>query len=179
MASGQRQDSVACYLPSVRSASPTSAIPRRMSSRIVFDVQQIQAYLAHDQSETALSGLLQASWAVILHYYTGMDQVCFAYDEIDLAGASSKTGSFLSKAQIHDGMILKDVVQQYTGEQSKFRFPSDTNPQNRSTNFHYNSSVMLHQRSSPSNSAVSATSQAAMALPEWVSWQPICRNPVP
>jgi hypothetical protein len=173
MASVQRQESVACYIPSVRSASPGTAIQRRMSSRLKFDTQRIQTYLENSQDQTALSSVLQAAWAFILHYYTGLDQICFAYDELDLAGSPSKTGPSVAKAQFHDGTSLQDVLEQFKGMEGKPRLPSETHSENRSTHFHYNTTVMLHLRSSASNfsrPSVSATSQAAMALPEGVSF---------
>jgi hypothetical protein len=168
MASGHRQESVACYIPGVRSASPGTAIQRRMSSRVSFDTQKIHTYLQNDQDQTTLPTMLQATWAFILHYYTGLDQICFAYDELDLAGSPGKTGSSITKAQFQDGISLKDVLEQFKGMEGKFRFPSKTHSENRSTHFHYNTTVMLQLRSSASNLSrptVSVTSPAAMALP--------------
>lgn len=171
MASVQRQESVACYIPSVRSASPATAIQRRMSSRISFDGQQIQTYLKSVQDQKVLSSIIQATWAFILHYYTGLDQVCFAYDEIDLAGSPTTTGKSVAKVQFHNGASLQDVLEQFKGMEGKSRFPSKTHSENRSTHFHYNTTVMLHLRSSTSKFSrptVSANSPAAMALPERV-----------
>lgn len=173
MASSQRQESVACYIPSVRSASPGTAIQRRMSSRISFDAQMIQTYLQNVPDQTALSSVLQATWAFILNYYTGLDQICFAYDELDLAGSPSNTGSSIAQAQFHDVTSLRDVLEQFKGMEGKLQSPSKTHSENRSTHFHYNTTVMLHLRSSTSNFSrptVSATSTAAMALPEGVSF---------
>lgn len=169
MASVQRQESVACYIPSVRSASPGTAIQRRMSSRISFDGQQVQTYLKNVQDQKALSNVLQVTWAFILHYYTGLDQVCFAYNEIDLAGSPSKSGSTVAKAQFHDGTFLQDVLEQFKGMEGKSRSPSKTHSENRSTHFHYNTTMMLHLRNPASKFSaptVSATSPAAMALPK-------------
>lgn len=165
-------ESVACYIPCVRSASPGTAIQRRMSSRIVLDAQRIHTYLQNKQNEVALSTLLRAAWAFILHYYTSLDQVCFAFDEFDLTG-SPKTVSSVEQAQFHDDTSLKDVLDQFKSAQGKIVLPSKTDPGNRSTYFHHNTTVMLQVRSSASNSPRtigSAASKATMSLPEGVSF---------
>ncbi|KAL1965991.1 hypothetical protein VTN77DRAFT_4931 [Rasamsonia byssochlamydoides] len=169
--------SFACYFSSVR-AGPQAA-KRRMSSRMSLDHLQDIPKSAEDYKKT-ISCVLRAAWALVLHYYTRSEDVCFGYDELDMGGSvaekpeppgpSSRTS--VARVIIEDTMSLNEVF-----EQTKGKFPlveenglsgAAGNSRNGPRSL-YNTAVMLRvRRSSPiAPAAVTFVQpQVGIALPE-------------
>ncbi|KAH8701118.1 putative nonribosomal peptide synthase [Talaromyces proteolyticus] len=163
------RESVACYLPIVRSANPATGIKRRMTSRLAFNVLAIQKIAENDQD--AITSLLQSAWALVLYYYTGLTEVCFGYDEFDLAGSRQKPRSSVARTRINDNMSPREVLDDFQGKDGKYGMNGGINGQGRlkQSQFHYNTTVTLQVRSSATNAPRTAAlgpSQAAMVFSE-------------
>lgn len=52
---------------------------------------QVQKLVATEEGPRALSAVIQATWAILLRCYTGLDDVCFGFEEI--GSSSAHTGS--------------------------------------------------------------------------------------
>lgn len=169
----------ACYFPGVRTGAP--ATKRRMSSRMTLDHLPDIANSAEDHQKTA-SFVLRAAWALVLHYYTRSEDVCFGYDELDVGGSATSAteppgpSSWTSVARviIEDHMSLKEVIDQTKG---KFFTAEENGLVGAAGNAHianrslYNTAVMLRVRRSPAKAPDAATfvqPQVAIALPEEV-----------
>ena len=165
--SNGKSASLACYLPSIRNATATAKTKRRMCSRINCDVQAIKTIFQED--ETRAKDLLQAAWAMVLYKYTGMEEVCFGYDEFDMAVSVRRPGPLAVKYGINPEAQLGEFLKGKQGEYGTLR--SDGNEEYVKSQLHYNTAVMLQIRNSSENTfspAALASQQAAMSLPEEV-----------
>jgi hypothetical protein len=163
--------SLACYLPSVRHAHGVAGSRRRMSSRINCDTQKIKNTFKKD--EHGVRHLLQAAWALVLHHYTDMPEVCFGYDELDMAVSTRKSGPSSITVRVGHDMRLNDFQDRLKGKEGKYGTPlrSDIHGGTSKSQLHFNTAVVLQTRSSSANAtspAALASQQAAMALPEEV-----------
>lgn len=160
---GDAGASLACYLPSIRHAHATPGAKRRMSARVSCDTQKFKQLCAQD--ENGARNLLQTAWALVLHHYTGMPEVCFGYDELDMAISArpkSETSSSSSAVtvRIDQNMLLSDFQDQLRkGKEGKY------GGKGKSQLLHFNTAVMLQTRSSSSDNA---PSPAAMSFPDEV-----------
>ncbi|KAI7968918.1 hypothetical protein EIK77_007613 [Talaromyces pinophilus] len=160
--------SLACYLPSVRNATATTKSKRRMCSRINCDAQKIKTIFKED--EAGAKDLLQAAWAMVLHHYTGMEEVCFGYDEFDMAVSARRPGPLAVRYRVDPEVQLGDMLKGKDGKYGK-ALRNEADGGNVKSQLHYNTAVMLQIRNSADNTfspAALAAQQAAMSLPEEV-----------
>jgi hypothetical protein len=161
--------SLACYLPSVRNATATTKSKRRMCSRINCDAQKIKNIFK--EGETGAKDLLQAAWAMVLYHYTGMEEVCFGYDEFDMAVSARRPGPLAVKCRVNPEAQLGDFLKGKEGTYGNL-LRNEADEGNVKSQLHYNTAVMLQVRNSSDNTfspAALASQQAAMSLPDEVS----------
>ncbi|EED16046.1 nonribosomal peptide synthase, putative [Talaromyces stipitatus ATCC 10500] len=155
--------SLACYLPSVRNATANTKTRRRMCSRINCDAQKVKDLFKEDES--GAKSLLQAVWGMVLHYYTGMEEVCFGYNEFDMAVSARRPGPSAVKVRVDTEAQLEGFPK---GKEGKFRGALHIET-DEAMRLHYNTAVMLQIRNSSDSKpspAPLASQQAAMSLPE-------------
>jgi hypothetical protein len=109
------QSIVPCYLPNF---GATYDGPRRPTSmKLRTDALQNSGLLSA-WSEGHLSQLLQASWATLLHRYTGSEDICFGYHQIggnesqDSLQSSKHLDPALFKVSVKEGVSLKTFFDQ-------------------------------------------------------------------
>jgi hypothetical protein len=167
--------SVACSFPNIRTAA--EATKRRMSSRVILDHLQDISKLREGQ-ETA-SCVLQAAWALVLHYYTRSEEVWFGYDEVDVDASVAETpepsgpssGTSAVRLLIQDGMSLAEVVEQTKGKFSLVEQNVSPRGTGNCAPSLYNTAVMFRVRRAPlsaPNAATFVQPQVGIALPEEV-----------
>lgn len=170
--------SFACYFPGVRTGA--HATKRRMSSRMTLDHLEDILNAAEEHQET-VSCVLRAAWALVLHYYTRSEDVCFGYDELDMGGSvaevaephGSSPRTSVARAIVEDSMSLKEVVDQTKG---KFLVAEENGLAGAAGNSRvarslHNTAVTLRVRRSSPNARDAATfvqPQIGIALPEEV-----------
>jgi hypothetical protein len=79
-----------CFFPAASTAS--NAQKRPLSVRV--DLQQpalVQQLLSRDDSNVALIAAVRVTWALLLRTYTGLERVCYSYE--DAGGASSSSAA--------------------------------------------------------------------------------------
>lgn len=160
--------SLACYLPSIRNATAPTKSKRRMCSRINCDAQKVKNIFKDD--EIGAKNLLQAAWAMVLYHYTGMEEVCFGYDEFDMAVSARRPGPSAVKFRVDPGAQLCGVLK---GKEGKYgnSLRKQADEGNAKSQLHYNTAVMFQIRNSSDNAfspTALASQQAAMSLPEKV-----------
>ncbi|QGA19993.1 hypothetical protein EYB26_007693 [Talaromyces marneffei] len=158
--------SLACYLPSIRNATAPTKSKRRMCSRINCDAQKVKNIFKDD--EIGAKNLLQAAWAMVLYHYTGMEEVCFGYDEFDMAVSARRPGPSAVKFRVDPGAQLCGVLK---GKEGKYgnSLRKQADEGNAKSQLHYNTAVMFQIRNSSDNAfspTALASQQAAMSLPE-------------
>lgn len=163
--------SLACYLPSVRNATATTKSKRRVCSRINCDAQKIKNVFKEDES--GAKDLLQTAWAMTLYHYTGMEEVCFGYDEFDMAVSARRPGPLAVRYHINPEAQLRNFLTGKEGKGGKYgrALRNEADEGNVKSQLHYNTAVMLQIRNSSDNTlspAVLASQQAAMSLPNEV-----------
>lgn len=159
--------SLACYLPSVRNATASNKSKRRMCSRINCDAQKIKNIFKED--ETGAKDLLQAAWAMVLYHYTGMEEVCFGYDEFDMAVSARRPGPLAVRFRVDSEAQLGDSLKGKEGKYGGNSVRNETDEGNVKSRLHYNTAVMLQIRNSSDKTtspAALASQQVAMSLPE-------------
>lgn len=163
------KESLACYLPCVRGENPAPSIKRRMSSRINLD-SQITQQLSGSKDD-AIKNLLQSAWALVLHYYTHLNEVCFGCQEWDLAGHVAETPTpVVVRVNIARDMFLREIMEQVKGNIGTYA--NGTDPEHAScSQFLYNTAVVLRVRFShpkASRTLPALNAQIELALPEEV-----------
>ncbi|KAF7117580.1 hypothetical protein CNMCM5793_006632 [Aspergillus hiratsukae] len=109
------QSTVPCYLPNFGAAYDGPKRPISMKLRT--DALQSSGLLSA-WSEGQLSQLLQASWATLLHRYTGSEDICFGYHQIggnesqDLLQSSKDVNPAPFKVSVKEGVSLKTFFDQ-------------------------------------------------------------------
>lgn len=160
---------LACYLPSVRNATATTKSNRRMCSRINCDALNIKTIFKED--ENGAKDLLRAAWAMVLHHYTGMEEVCFGYDEFDMAVSACRPGPLAVRYRVDPEAQVGEWLKGKEGKYGKAS-RNEADEGNVKSQLHYNTAVMLQIRNSADNTfspAALASQQAAMSLPDEVS----------
>ena len=76
-------------------------------------LQRLQTLSIED--ETEMVGVLHAAWALVLHCYTGADDVCFGHYEsthaIQVSGAQGKrTGMSAARLRVDETATLTDLI---------------------------------------------------------------------
>lgn len=163
--------SLACYLPNVRNATAATKSKRRMCSRINCDAQRLKNFVKED--ENGAKDLLQAAWAMVLYHYTGMEEVCFGYDEFDMAVSARRPGPLAVKYRINPEAQLNGSFEGTEGKEGRYGkgLRKEEDEGNVKSQLHYNTAVMLQIRKSSDNTlspAALASQQAAMSLPNEV-----------
>lgn len=161
--------SLACYLPSVRDAAvPNPKTCRRMCSRISCDAQKLRTiFMENDESA---KNLIRVAWAMVLHQYTGQEEVCFGYDEFDMAVSARKPGPAAVKIRVDPEAKMEEMMERRNGKYSSAGL-TKLDLEKSKSQLHYNTAVMLQIRNSAENgvgSIVSSSQQAVMALPDEV-----------
>lgn len=140
-----------------------------MCSRINCDAQKIKTIFKED--EAGAKDLLQAAWAMVLHRYTGMEEVCFGYDEFDMAVSARRPGPLAVRYRVDPEAQVGDFLK---GEEGKYgkALRNETDGGNVKSQLQYNTAVILQIRNSVDNTfspVALASQQAAMSLPDEVS----------
>jgi hypothetical protein len=162
--SGNRDESLACYLPSVRCENRETNEKRRMSSRMNIDSQITQQLSG--RKEDALSIPLQAAWALVLHYYTRLEDVCFGYQECDFAGdVADIPEPVVARFNIARNMSLNEIMEQVKGKTGKYAKKAHLENV-ASFQILYNTAVVL--RVQCPQRTVSKGNQVGLALPNEV-----------
>ncbi|RHZ65567.1 Nonribosomal peptide synthetase 1, partial [Aspergillus turcosus] len=120
------QSTVPCYLPNF---GATYDGPKRpISMKLRTDAIQSSGLLSA-WSEGQLSQLLQASWATLLHRYTGSEDICFGYHHIggsesqDSLQSSKDLDPALFKVSVNEGVSLKTFFDQVKTNSSPDSLP--------------------------------------------------------
>jgi hypothetical protein len=128
-----------CFFPAASTAS--NAHKRPLSVRV--DLQQpalVQQLLAKDDDNVTLTTVVRVTWALLLRTYTGLDRVCFSYDEAGGASLSS-TRKLEAPNEVSEPMVILDIDEnmplQHLLEHGETQCPI------MSTKCEYNTSVLL------------------------------------
>lgn len=139
-----------------------------MCSRINCDAQKLKSVFKEDESGGKY--LLQAAWAMVLYHYTGMEEVCFGYDEFDMAVSARRPGPLAVRYRIFPEAQFDESLKGKKGKYGKgLRKEEDVG--NVKSQLHYNTAVMLQIRNSSDKTlspAALASQHAAMSLPDEV-----------
>lgn len=96
---------IPCCLPKFGSDHSGPKRPASLRTRIS-GAQTRQLLSAWDQGQ--LDPLLQASWAILLHHYTGLEEICFGYQPS--TSSSSSSSSIPSSAAHNDLNDLNHLI---------------------------------------------------------------------
>lgn len=108
---------------------------------------------------------------MVLYHYTGMEEVCFGYDEFDMAGSARKPGPMAIKHRVNLETQLGKFLQGKEGKEGR-SLRDKTGEENVKLQLQYNTAMMLQVRNTSDNSfspTAFASQHAAMSLPDEVS----------
>ena len=108
-------NSHSCFFPAASTAS--NAQKRPLSVRV--DLQQpalVQQLLSKDGSNVALIAAVRVTWALLLRTYTGLDRVCYSYEEV--GGASSNSAEELNLPNgVSEPIVMLDIDEDMSFQQ--------------------------------------------------------------
>ena len=129
----------ACFFPAASTAS--NAQKRPLSVRV--DLQQpalVQQLLSKDDSNAALTAAVRVTWALVLRMYTGLDRVCYSYEE-----AGGTTSSSVEEPHALNGVtepiVMLDIDENMPVQQLLEN--AQTSDPIVETSCEYNTSVLL------------------------------------
>lgn len=114
-------ESEPCQFP--RLGTAVDGPKRPMSFRV--DVEHVQLLRQRSMSdEAALPSLLHVAWGLLLRCYTGLDDVCFGYQEVGLNTAGNRqptisgplTGMPAARFTVDDQISVADALEKARGE---------------------------------------------------------------
>ncbi|KAF2200882.1 hypothetical protein GQ43DRAFT_441131 [Delitschia confertaspora ATCC 74209] len=147
-----------CYFPA---SGKTSAGPTRpLSTRVdLHHAQQLQRLLDDQNGSDLLRSVLQVAWAVLLRCYTGLNEVCYGFEEV----GGSPGGPY-----DHDGSSYPDVYLEVDGEMTLKQLIQQAHTHNTastlaSSNTHqFNTSILIRHAAVPSSTAKASPHSAVM-----------------
>ncbi|OXN28118.1 hypothetical protein CDV57_02952, partial [Aspergillus fumigatus] len=166
------QSTVSCYLPNF---GATCDGPKRpLSLKLRTDALQSSGLLSAWR-EGQLTQLLQASWALILHRYTGSEDICFGYHQIgnvsqDLLQSLEAVDPALCKVSVKEGISLKMFFDQFkTHNSPDSPLEIDRSSRKASENARLYNTILMIQICHDSNGtspAIPLPSSLPIALPQ-------------
>lgn len=155
-------ESEPCQFP--RLGTAMDGPKRPMSFRVDVDhVQLLQQLSLSD--EAALPSLLHVAWGLLLRCYTGLDDVCFGYQEAGLGTAISGplTGMPLTRFTVDDVVSVADALEKARGEYISGLHYQDSLPGTSGSSRRqlFDTAVVIHR---PSNTAASTNTIIASQL---------------
>ena len=132
---------------------------RPLSVRVELQhLDTLEQLLEKDSGGEILSAVVKTAWALLLRCYTGLDEVCFEYEEIGTSrtSRSSDDSGGVSFLRIQEGMPIEELVKQAQD------LPNNA-PSLPYTEFQYNSSVLLRSGTAAASSKHSSSKTSVMS----------------
>jgi hypothetical protein len=104
-----------CFFPAASTAS--NAQKRPLSVRV--DLQQpalVQQLLSKDEHNVALIAAVRVTWALLLRTYTGLDRVCYSYEEAGGISLSS-VDELNVPSGVSDPVVVLDIDENMSVQQ--------------------------------------------------------------
>lgn len=145
----------ACHFPATGRHRGTTK--RLLSIRVDYQHRDpLQKAFDLDGSAEALSAVVRAAWALTLRCYTGLDEVCFGFEETRRSSDGAPSAPITVVALINGNSTLRQLIELCSGGQYLCPDPVD-----------YNTSVLVRY-SIPSVSGNPSSSSLPTALSEKV-----------
>jgi hypothetical protein len=128
-----------CYFPAA--CTTGNAQKRPLSVRV--DLQQlalVQQLFCERDSHAALVAAVKVTWALLLRTYTGLDRVCYSYEEAGRVSMSSIEDQNVFTG-VADPTIMLDMDEDTTFQQLLEKIETDASSEERKCE--YNTSVLL------------------------------------
>lgn len=157
----------ACHLPGVRDGSATTLAKHRMSSRLDLVLPAVTEAVA--RSPESVPAIVQAAWALVLRHYTRLDEVCFGYAQVGVAGSGPEEPERTRYVKVNDTLSAEEVLQQVHGKSDEYLHSSTVKSAGNSEQspVTYNTSIIL-QVSSGTQNADHAAALNTIVLPDKV-----------
>jgi hypothetical protein len=127
-----------CFFPAVCTAG--NAQKRPLSVRV--DLQQlalVQQLLSEGDNHASLVAAVKVTWALLLRTYTGLDRICYSYEEVGGASVSSVGEQDVSNGVV-DPVVMLDMDEDTTPQQLLEKVETDAPSEKRKCE--YNTSVL-------------------------------------
>ena len=126
---------------------------RPLSIRVdLQQAQELQRLLQNENGNDLLRSSLQATWAVLLRCYTGLNEVCFGFEEVGGSSQNDSNDELPSSPAVSlelDGDMSLEHLTHQAHTASSTPFPSNL--------FQFNTSILIRHAISPSSIAKSST----------------------
>lgn len=145
-----------CHFPAT---GKQSGGPKRpLSARVELKrLDLLQDILAQENGGRAFSNVICAAWALSLRCYTGLNEVCFGFEEVgnSLRAGADDGSSLVAMMRIDENMLLNDLVRQ--GDDEKCILPETHG------NFSFNTSILLRRGATAPSTKQSPNSPSVMS----------------
>jgi hypothetical protein len=128
-----------CFFP----AACTSGNAQKRPLSVRVDLQQlalVQQQLSKSDNHASLVAAVKVTWALLLRTYTGLDRVCYSYEEVGGASVSSIDEQNVSNGVV-DPVVMLDMDEETTFQQLLEKVETDAPSEEKKCE--YNSCVLL------------------------------------